>query len=187
MLTVSKYRSILQYLILIFLLNFIISEDAEINIIVNNDNIYDLNSFYIITKITFTINENPNNYLFGIFEGSNDTSFSDSLPLTMITENEIINDGSNDISINIPNSYRYIRYIPYSNNGANIAPIKMYGHSFSASEDLSGKENYHPTNLPLLIINTENSVEPDSKEVYINSQIILIDSNGEKNLINQLV
>ena len=84
MLTVSKYRSILQYLILIFLLNFIISEDAEINIIVNNDNIYDLNSFYIITKITFTINENPNNYLFGIFEGSNDTSFSDSLPLTMI-------------------------------------------------------------------------------------------------------
>lgn len=59
MLTVSKYRSILQYLILIFLLNFIISEDAEINIIVNNDNIYDLNSFYIITKITFTINENP--------------------------------------------------------------------------------------------------------------------------------
>ena len=180
MLTVSKYRSILQYLILIFLLNFIISEDAEINIIVNNDNIYDLNSFYIITKITFTINENPNNYLFGIFEGSNDTSFSDSLPLTMITENEIINDGSNDISINIPNSYRYIRYIPYSTNGANIAPIKMYGHSFSASEDLSGKENYHPTNLPLLIINTENSVEPDSKEVYINSQIILIDSNGEK-------
>ena len=59
MLTVPIYRSILQYLILIFLLNFIISEDAEITSIVNNDNIYDLNSFYIITKITFTINENP--------------------------------------------------------------------------------------------------------------------------------
>ena len=89
MLTASKYKSILHYLILIFLFNIIISDDLEITNIVNDNNIYDLNSFYIISKITFTIKENLNNYLFGIFEGSNDTSFSDSLPLTMITENEI--------------------------------------------------------------------------------------------------
>ena len=181
MFNVSTYKNVLQYLILIFLFNVIISEDLEINNIINNDNIYDLNSFYIITKITFTIKENPNYYLFGIFEGSNDTSFSDSLPLTMINENDIKNTGSNDITINTPNSYRYIRYIPYNTNGTNIDPIKIYGHSFDENED-SEKENYRPTNLPLMIINTEDAVEPDSKEVYINSQIMLINSKGKLKL-----
>ena len=44
---------------MIFFIAFkiIISEDVEINYVVNNDNLYDLNSFYIITKITFTINQ----------------------------------------------------------------------------------------------------------------------------------
>ena len=180
---VSIDKTILHHLILIIAFKVIISEDIEINYVVNNDNIYDLNSFYIITKITFTISqENSNYYLFGIFEGSNDTSFSDSLPLTMIKENNIKNVGSNNISINIPNSYRYIRYIPYNNDGTIIAPIKIYGHKFDENEDLSEKENYHPTNLPLMIINTENSVEPDSKEVYINSQIIIINSKGKLKL-----
>ena len=39
------------------------------------------------------------------------------------------------------------------------------------------------TNLPLIIINTENSLEPETKTTYINSQIIIINDN--KNNINQ--
>ena len=111
MFIISINNIILHYLILIFFLNVIMSTDIELNTVLINDNIYDLNAFYIITKISFTIKETPNNYLFGIFEGSNDTSFSDSLPLTMIKENDLKNVGSKDIAINIPNSYRYIRYI----------------------------------------------------------------------------
>ena len=184
MFIISINNIILHYLILIFFLNVIMSTDIELNTVLINDNIYDLNAFYIITKISFTIKENPNDYLFGIFEGSNDTSFSDSLPLTMIKENDLKNVGSKDIVINIPNSYRYIRYIPYNTNGKDIEPIKIYGHEIEEGEDLSGKEYYHPTNLPLMIINTENSVEPNSKEVYINSRIIIINSNG-KNKVDQ--
>ena len=183
MFPLSKGKAIIHYLFFIILFNIILSEDAEINYVTSNDNIYDLNSFYIITKIQFGINhENPNYYLFGIFEGSNDTSFSDSLPLTMIKENDLSNADSNTITINTPNSYRYVKYIPYNINGSNISPLTIYGHLFDATEDLSSKVNYHPTNLPLMIINTENSIEPDSKEVYINSRIIIINSDGEKKL-----
>ena len=39
------------------------------------------------------------------------------------------------------------------------------------------------TNLPLIIINTENSLEPKTKTTYINSQIIII--NNKKININQ--
>ena len=183
MFSLPKGKSIIHYLFFIILFNIILSEDAEINYATSNDNIYDLNSFYIITKIQFGINhETPHYYLFGIFEGSNDTSFSDSLPLTMIKENDLSNTDSNTITINIPNSYRYVRYIPYNVNGLNISPLTIYGHLFDETEDLSSKVNYHPTNLPLMIINTENSIEPDSKEVYINSRIIIINSDGKKKL-----
>ena len=179
MIIITINKIILQYLLLLFLFNVIISKDLEITSVVNNNNIYDLNSFYIITKILFTIKENPHVYLFGIFEGSNDTSFSNSLPLAMIREDDIKNVGLKDININIPNIYRFVRYTPYNISGKNIEPIKIYGHEYDGSEDLSEKEFYHPTNLPLIIIKTENSVEPNSKEVYINSRIIIINSNGK--------
>ena len=52
-----------------------------------NSNIIELESDYIITKISWTKREDYKfNYLLGIFEASNNPSFSDAVPIAMIKE-----------------------------------------------------------------------------------------------------
>ena len=58
--------------------------------------------------------------------------------------------------------------------------IKIFGHEFSETEDLSNKKFFTVTNLPLMIFNTENSIEPTSNEEYIISQIIIINDNEKE-------
>ena len=50
-----------------------------------NENIIELDPDYFITQISWTKNEKYDlNYLFGIFEGSNDSSFKNPIPIAMI-------------------------------------------------------------------------------------------------------
>ena len=91
----------------------------------------------------------------------------------------INNENPNEININIntPTPYKYIRYIPQNKLFTEIEQIKILGHKFSDTEDLSEKKLFTVTNLPLIIINTENNLEPKTKTTYINSQIIIINNN----------
>ena len=53
----------------------------------NNNNVFELKSDYIITQIGWTKkDEYKYNHLLGIFEGANDPSFSDAIPIAMIKE-----------------------------------------------------------------------------------------------------
>ena len=124
-------------------------------------------------------NNNSFNYLFGIFEASNNISFDDALIIAMIKEDNINDSNNDEIIINISNKspFQYIRYIPPNNNSPKINEIKIIGHKFSEEEDILEVNFFQLTNLPLIIINTENSTEPYSKNFYINSQIIIINNN----------
>ena len=174
-----------HFLFFLFYLKIIICvEDIELNVSLNNG-IFDLNSSYVINQIIIKkTNNNSYYYLLGIFEGSNDISFIDSLPFAIIKEENMIDSGEIILNINNHIPYNYIRYIP-PNNNIIINEIKIFGHYFNETEDLSEKKLFTVTNLPLIIINTENLTEPNDKNIYINSQILIINNNSLH--INQTV
>ena len=68
---------------------------TEINVTLNNE-IFELNSTYIINQIILPkTNNNSFNYLFGIFEASNNITFEDALIIAMIKEDNV-NDSNKD-------------------------------------------------------------------------------------------
>ena len=99
------YKRTFSYIFFLSCLNFIICfDDIELNFTLNND-IIELDSFYIINKIIgkkTKANKDSSNDLLGIFEASNDITFFDALPIAIIKEENIINDENlEEISINI--------------------------------------------------------------------------------------
>ena len=115
-----------------------------------------------------------NNYFLGIFEGSNDKSFFDAIPIHMITS-EGESNKINLVKISCTQTFKYLRYIGPSGKNSVIAQIEVYGES--SSEEVSEPENlYQPTKLPLVVINTENGKMPadKDKDTEITSNIIII-------------
>ena len=114
------------------------------------------------------------NYFLGIFEGSNDKSFFDAIPIHMITS-EGESNKINLVKISCTQTFKYIRYIGPSGKNSVIAQIEVYGES--SSEEVSEPENlYQPTKLPLVVINTENGKMPadKDKDTQVTSNIIII-------------
>ena len=150
--------------------------DSEIQFTMNN-NIIQLQSEHVITQISWTKTDSYKyNYLLGIFEGANDPSFSDAVPIAMIKENGELQD-VNIIDVNIPNSYKYIRYIPPNNNKTDISPIKLSGQ-LKSEINTAEKKDFQVTQLPLVSIRVENSAFPQNKEQDLNCKIVII-NNGK--------
>jgi len=85
--------------------------------------IIELESDFIVTKISWTKRENYKfNYLLGIFEGANDPSFMDAIPIGIIKEEGSFDD-TNYVNINFPFSFKYKRYFPPNRNNTDISPI----------------------------------------------------------------
>ena len=153
---------------LLFLLYFPFSINAQISYEMNG-NIIVLNTASIITQIKATKkNSNPYNYLLGIFEASNDISFSDGFPIAMIKEDVINDPNTITIGAKCKEAYKYIRYLPPNSINAQL-------ENFEFTSGSSGI--FLATNLPLMVIKTENSKEPDSTETYINCNVKIINSS----------
>ena len=57
------------------------------------DNVIEISSEHVITQISWTKKgDNKLNYILGVFEGANDPSFSDAVPIAMIKENGELQD-----------------------------------------------------------------------------------------------
>ena len=134
-------------------------------------NVIELESDFIVTKISWTKKENYKfNYLLGIFEGANDPSFMDAIPIGIIKEEGSL-DESNYVNIDIPFSFKYIRYVPPNRNNTDINPIQIYG--YKKSGDIAEAKAFQATNLPLISIHTENDQVPNQNG-DINCRIVLI-------------
>ena len=73
----------------------------EIEYTIKDNKTVELNSDYIITRIAWTKNEdNKLNYLLGVFEVTNNPSFSDAIPIAMIKDQEVF-DEINYIDVNV--------------------------------------------------------------------------------------
>ena len=77
------------------------------------------------------------------------------------------------LDVNVTKFYKYLRYnCPFSPflPPNDIFPMKLYGQRLS-DIDVNLKNDFQPTNLPLISIYTEELIFPESKEVKINCNI----------------
>ena len=142
----------------------------------------ELDNSYRITKIGWAQKENDKeNYLLGIFEGANDPSFFDAIPLTMIVDEGKVRE-INYIDIYISRSFKYVRYIGPNGKNSTISQLEFYGYKYEESENVGNEEEhlYQPTGIPLIVIHTEGAVEPKDKETDIICQITIINKGKEE-------
>ena len=135
--------------------------------------VIELEDDFVISQIRWTKSKDYDlNYLLGIFEGANDPSFKDAVPLAMIKgEIKVVN----YIDINTTNTYKYVRYIPPNKNNTDISPIKIYGDKKMKSEDIpENPKVYQATNLPLIYIYTENKTNPTQIYHKFNCTVLII-------------
>ena len=143
-----------------------------------------LDSQYKIKKIgvAFPADSKKEDYLLGIIEGSNGQTFIEADPLYMITE-EIKNNEMNYFEIKSSQKYEYISYIGPNNKNCIISELEVYEDSkinTNLKSIIVSREQeyyYQATNFPLVVIHTEESVEPVDKENYITCSITIIKDN----------
>ena len=135
---------------------------------------FSLSSSHVITKISWSFKElNSQNEIFGIFEGSNEPNFLDSVPLYMFTEQS----STNFIQIESKSSFKYIRYISPLKKDIGITNIEIYGYK----PEKNGQNEdtfYQPTNIPLIVVNTEGTINYRRKTEKTPCNFIVID-NGK--------
>ena len=115
-----------------------------------------------ITKIGLSfLTSEPKDYLLGIIQGANDKTFVDAFPIYMIKE-ELEPNKLHLIHISCNKKFQYIRYVKPDENSASISEFQLYGN-LESIEDESDKY-YQPTNLPLLVVNSENGEMPQNRD-----------------------
>ena len=177
----------LSLFLFIFLLHIIFSiniEKIKETVISEEKNIFEIESNYIISQISWTKSENyVLNYVLGVFEASDDLSFADATPIAIIKEQGEFNE-VNYLDLNTPKAYKYIRYIPPNKNNTRISPIKFYGYQIDSSDTLNQAKYFQVTNLPLISIHLKDesqSVKDADSECsikIINNGKIEIDEKG---------
>ena len=102
--------------------------------------IIEIESDFIITQISWTKKDSYKyNYLLGVFEGSNEPSFEQGIPIAIINEKGDL-DTINYLNVDSPNSFKYLRYIPPNKNNTQIFPLKLYGHQKLTTENFEEKK-----------------------------------------------
>ena len=133
---------------------------------------FSLPSPYIITKISFA-NKEGKNQIFGIFEGANEPTFMDATPLYMFKDESSIN----SVEIQTKSSYKYIRYVSPMKKNVTLTNIEIYGYEASPN-DQNEEKIYQPTNIPLIVINTEGKMNFKKKTEKTDCNVIIIE-NGK--------
>ena len=135
-----------------------------------------------ISKIGFThLSSEPKDYLLGVFQGANDQTFFDAFPLYMIKE-EIEPDKTNFLKISCSKAFKYLRYVSPKSKKESVLAFEIYG-TYESNEELLEEDMFQPTNLPLLVINSENGEMPKGrdKETKVKANYLLI-NEGKVNM-----
>lgn len=136
----------------------------------------DLGSKHIITKIGYSPRiTQPHRVELALIEGANKPDFSDALPIYMIRQTAPERKMTyNETSCS--RGFRYVRYVSPNDVRCNLAELEFYGYEDEGDDS----QLYQLTNLPTVIINTENAQEIVSKENEISSNVYIISKNGTK-------
>lgn len=136
----------------------------------------DLGTKHVITKVAFASRAGwAQRMLLGVFEGANNADFTDAVPLYLISstpEDNVLT----EVEVNVSRGFRYVRYVGPNDVRCNVAEIKFFGYEGEGDDS----QFYSPTNLPVVVIHTDEGKAIDQKEVYIDAILNLISENGKK-------
>ncbi|MBO5073762.1 MAG: CotH kinase family protein [Bacteroidales bacterium] len=136
----------------------------------------DLGSKHIITKIGYSPRiTQPHRVELALIEGANKPDFSDALPIYMIRQAAPERKMTYS-ETSCSRGFRYVRYVSPNDVRCNLAELEFYGYEDEGDDS----QLYQLTNLPTVIINTENAQEIVSKENEISSNVYIISENGTK-------
>lgn len=134
----------------------------------------DLGSKHIITKIGYSPRiTQPHRVELALIEGANKPDFSDALPIYMIRQTAPERKMTYS-ETSCSRGFRYVRYVSPNDVRCNLAELEFYGYEDEGDDS----QLYQLTNLPTVIINTENAQEIVSKENEISSNVYIISENG---------
>ncbi len=136
----------------------------------------DLGTPHVITRVGWSPRNDgvgPKRMLLGVFEGANSPDFIDALPLYLIDEQGIIGQMSY-AEVTMSKGFRYVRYVGANNGRCNVAELAFYGHEGAGDNS----RLYRPTQLPLVVIHTENTKEPTDKVNEIPGIVSIVGDDG---------
>lgn len=137
----------------------------------------DLGEPHVITRVGY-LPYNTSLSVLALFEGANNPDFSDAVPLYMVTERP------EDISrmlygdVTCSRGVRYVRYCGPADSRSVLRELEFYGIPGEGNSDAL----WQVTNLPTVVINTENAREPFDKETDIKCNVVIISDGGATEL-----
>ena len=134
----------------------------------------DLGEKHIITKVGWAPRiDHQERVELALFEGANKADFSDALPIYIVKQ-----PGKNNTmeyaEVNCSRGFRYVRYVGPNDARCNLAELEFYGYSGEGDDS----RLYQLTNLPTVVINTQNAQEITSKETELSSNVYIISEDG---------
>ena len=141
----------------------------------------DLAEKHVITKIAYcprVDSDYRDRLQLGIFEGANNSDFSDAIPLFIIpgyTERELT-----EQEIVCTRGFRYVRFVfptpQIDGKSSYMGEMKFFGYKGA------GNDSKLPqlTNLPTISIKTVNNADINSKTNYIQGVVTIVYDNGTK-------
>lgn len=136
----------------------------------------DLGEPHVITRVGWSPREGsygPKRVVLGLFEGANDPSFLDGVPLYLIDQEGTVG-AMSYADVNVSRGFRYVRYIGPNDARCNIAEVAFYGHTGEGDDT----HFYQLTNLPTLSFHTVDNIDPYDKIHEIVSSFTIIYADG---------
>ena len=113
------------------------------------------------------------NQIFSLFEGANEPTFIDAVPLYLFKEE--INTNYIEIKSKVP--FKYLRFLSPLKTKNIISNLEVFG--YKQESDIQNEEGlYQPTNIPLIVVNPEGKINLKSKSKDADCNFIIIE-NGK--------
>ena len=134
----------------------------------------DLGQKHVITRIGYSPRiDHEQRVQLAILEGANEADFSDALPLAIIKDKGV-NRTMQYVESQCSRGFRYVRYVTPNDVRCNLSELEFYG----APGEGDDSRFCQITNLPTVVINTENARPIVTKTEYIKSNIYIISNGG---------
>lgn len=139
----------------------------------------DLGTKHVITKVGWMPRNDATNgerrVQLAVFEGANSPDFLDAVPIYIVPERGTL--GQMEYAeVNCSRGFRYVRYIGPSDARCNVAEVEFYGTEGEGDDS----HLYQLTNLPTVVISTQNFEAPYDKENEIAGRAKIISEGGTK-------
>ena len=148
----------------------------------------DLGTPHVITRVGWSPRNDgvgPKRVCLAVFEGANKADFSDGVPIYIIPEQGTIGQMSY-ADLSAKQAFRYVRYVGPHDARCNVAELEFYGHegeviAYDPDQGEAHKTEtglyYRPTNLPVVVVHTENGMEPYDKIHEITAIVSVISAD----------